>query len=823
MTRAQRLCVGSAAIGLAAVAALVAATGDHDSQHVVAAVLYPLIGLAFVASGLIAWTLRPGNNTGRLLAAVGFLWMVAALWESGNVALFTIGEAFGGLFFAALLHLLLAYPRGRVDTRVQRALIISFYVTAALAGVLPSLFRPESHSGCNGCPSNALLIVESNRAADVVEAAFSVLGIVLFLGVVAVLVRRWKRSTPAARRILAPVYVSGGVTLAVIGVLFGVDFASDTASNVLAVIAFTAFGLFPFFFLAGLLRTKLMLGVRRLLAAADEPTSARAQDALRSALGDPTLRLAYWLEESRRYVDVEGNPYPVRPDDAGRVTTPIDSAGRPLAVIEHDAAITRLEPELLEQVVTATRIALEKDVGRQALRASEARTRAVLDALPDLMIRFRSDGTYLDIKGDTSGLVRRAEEMIGRSVWDLLPHEVVAPLMDCAGRALAEGTMHTIEYQLEIDGALRDFEARMVPSGVDEVVSIVRDVTQARRMEAELHARVVELEREQEFTRTVVETAPIIFLLVDTHGRVVRFNRTCARLLGLADDEDVRGKHFWEEFISPDYLDTATRAIDLLSAGAPSVEHECGWLTRQGELKRIAVSAVPIHDGAGVPHYLVCGLDVTDHRRQEEELRRSRARLVEAGDAERRRLERNLHDGAQQRLVSLSLALRLAQSRLATDAEGTRDILKQASDELALALEELRELARGIHPAVLTDRGLQAALEGLAGRSPVPVEVHSVPDERLPPSVEAAAFYVVSESLANVAKYAEASLARVSVKRRNGEAVVEVADDGIGGADPARGSGLRGLADRVEALDGRLEVSSGSGRGTIIRAVIPCG
>jgi len=823
MTRTQQVWVGAAAIALAGVASYVSATSDHDSQHVLAAVLYPLIGLAFATSGLIAWTLRPGNNTGRLLAAVGFLWMVAALWESDVVALYTVGEAFGGIFFAALLHLLVAYPRGRVDTRFQRALIVSFYVVATLAGVLPSLFRTQPHSDCRSCPDNAFLVVESDAAADAIEATFSVLGIVLFLGVVGVLVRRWRQSTPAARRILAPVYVSGGFTLAVIGVLFGVDFASNTAGDVVAAVAFTAFGLFPFFFLGGLLRTRLMLGVRRLLAAADEPTSARAQDALRSALGDPTLRLAYWLEQSGRYVDVEGNPYPVRPDDEGRVTTRIDAGGRPLAVIEHDAAVARHEPELLEQVVTATRIALEKDVGRHALRASEARSRALLDALPDLMIRFRSDGTYLDIKGDVSGLVRPAEEMIGRSVWDLLPHDVVAPLMACAERALGEGTMQTIEYRLEVGGTLREFEARMVPSGAGEVISIVRDVTQARRMEAELEARVEELEREQEFTRTVVETAPIIFLLVDTHGRIVRFNRTCAELLGLTDDEDVRGRYFWQEFVSPDYVDSATRAVDLLAAGAPSVEHECGWLTRQGELKRIAVSAAPILDGAGVQHYLVCGLDVTEHREQEEELRRSRARLVEAGDAERRRLERNLHDGAQQRLVSLSLALRLAQSRLATDAEGATDILERASEELALALEELRELARGIHPAVLTDRGLEAALEGLAGRSPIPVEVESVPDERLPPSVEAAAFYVVSESLANVAKYAEATLARVSVTRQNGEAVVEVADDGVGGADPTRGSGLRGLADRVEALDGRLEVSSGTGRGTVVRAVIPCG
>ena len=204
-----------------------------------------------------------------------------------------------------------------------------------------------------------------------------------------------------------------------------------------------------------------------------------------------------------------------------------------------------------------------------------------------------------------------------------------------------------------------------------------------------------------------------------------------------------------------------------------------------------------------------------------EQLAASRARIVEAGDAERRRLERNLHDGAQQRLVSLSLSLRLAQARLKSDPAGATELLGAAGAELALALEELRELARGIHPAVLTDRGLGPALESLTDRAPLPVELLSVPEERLPGPVEAAAFYVVAEALTNVAKYADATSVSVSVSRENGRAVVEVADDGKGGADPTRGSGLRGLVDRVEALEGRLAVESPPGAGTRVRAEIP--
>jgi signal transduction histidine kinase len=205
-----------------------------------------------------------------------------------------------------------------------------------------------------------------------------------------------------------------------------------------------------------------------------------------------------------------------------------------------------------------------------------------------------------------------------------------------------------------------------------------------------------------------------------------------------------------------------------------------------------------------------------------DELRASRARLVEAAHDERRRIERNLHDGAQQRLVALSLTLRLAQGKLETDPDATAELLAAATGELAQALEELRELARGIHPAILSDRGLSAALQALATRAPLPVELVELPEERLPEAVEAAAYYVVAEGLTNVAKYAQASAATVRVARRNGTAVVEIADDGVGGADATLGSGLRGLADRVEALDGHIEVSSEPGTGTTIRAAIPC-
>jgi signal transduction histidine kinase len=202
------------------------------------------------------------------------------------------------------------------------------------------------------------------------------------------------------------------------------------------------------------------------------------------------------------------------------------------------------------------------------------------------------------------------------------------------------------------------------------------------------------------------------------------------------------------------------------------------------------------------------------------ELRASRERIIAAGDVERRRIERNLHDGAQQRLVTLALQLSLIRRQIRSDPEDAELLLTSAGDELSRSLEELRELARGIHPAAL-DRGLECALDALVLRSAVPTTLSVVPGDRLPEPVEFAAYYVASEALANVAKYAAASAATVRVTRADAGVEIEIADDGVGGADPSRGSGLRGLTDRVEALGGRLRLASPADGGTVVTAELP--
>jgi PAS domain S-box-containing protein len=249
------------------------------------------------------------------------------------------------------------------------------------------------------------------------------------------------------------------------------------------------------------------------------------------------------------------------------------------------------------------------------------------------------------------------------------------------------------------------------------------------------------------------------------------------------------------------------------------------WVLERGQRVGADDDEAPLH---GVI------FDITERRRAEDMLRRheveqariaelkaSRARIIAAQDATRRQVERDLHDGAQQQLVALALTLRLTRARLRDDPDVACTLLDEAVGTLEKATAELRNLARGIHPAVLTQYGLARAVAVLADRAPVPVDVHCSLSERLAGPVETAAYYVVAESLTNVARYSRATKATVRLTRQNGSALVEVEDDGIGGADPEAGSGLLGLADRIDALDGSLDLTSEPGRGTRIQVRIP--
>jgi signal transduction histidine kinase len=271
---------------------------------------------------------------------------------------------------------------------------------------------------------------------------------------------------------------------------------------------------------------------------------------------------------------------------------------------------------------------------------------------------------------------------------------------------------------------------------------------------------------------------------------------------------DVEGKQV-------DVVPTATRAVTLLERRGEKV----AALVHDAALREDPVLLDAVSSAAGL------ALDnerlLAELRAQLAETRDSRARIVDAADTERRRLERNLHDGAQQRLVTLALHLRMAQESLHDDPAAAGAMLDGVGQDLKLALEELRELARGLHPAILTERGLAPALQSIATRAPFEVEISGVPEERLPAAIEAGVYYVVAESLTNAAKHAGASAARVELSTGDDTVVVEIRDNGGGGANLAKGSGIRGLADRVEALGGRFELQSPVGAGTVVRAELP--
>jgi len=686
LARRPWLYFGPAALFAGGIAVALVLTSDHEEHPAVATALGLFVSWSFIFAGLIGWTRRPKNRTGMLMVAVGFGVFVGSLSEANYSVPYTLGALLGSLFIAIFIHLLLAYPSGELISRKARALVIAGYVTAFVAPLLDSMF-PERHT-CkpHACPDNLVFVSHNNAAHWAQTALWTAGSVALFVAAFALLVGRWRRGTPALRRILRPVYLAGGLSVVLLAIGFIVTPFSGFGGTLVSVALIVTFTAVPFLFLAGLLGTTMArgAGLGTIFSSVPERASpGEVQEGLRQALRDGTAQVAYWYDEGGHYVDVDGNRFELPPDTRSRVVTRLDYADDPVAAIVHDAALLE-EPELLEGIANAARIALERDKLLVEVRARAQRYFALLQAMPDLMFRISDEGTYLSYNApDPHDLIE--DEVVGKTVWDRLPRDLADRVLT-AGRAALAGEPSVIEYALDFDDETRHYEGRFAASGDEEFLMIVREITQRKQQQQELEA--------------------------------------------------------------------------------------------------------------------------------------SRQRIVAAGDDARRKLERNLHDGAQQRLVSISLSLRLAQGQLEKNPAAAQEVLEASREELARALEELRELARGIHPAVLTDRGLEAALESLAARAPLPVEIEG-PLVSLPAAVEAAAYYVVSEALANVTKYAQASSVKVTVEQVNGCAHVEVADDGVGGADPGRGSGLRGLADRVASLNGKLAIDSPPGAGTRVRAEIP--
>jgi PAS domain S-box-containing protein len=829
MSRA--LALANAALLAGGVSIWLISASQHADPDIGAGIASVVIGWLLVAAGLVAWARRPESRFGALMVASGFAWFVSTLQYANGSAAFTVGLWLAALPLATFAHLLLAFPGGKLSRRVELVVVgVAYVVTIPMQ--LAVLFFADLESGsfsCTGCPANAFLITPDSAVADALETAQNAIGVVLVVAIIVILRRRWMTATAPSRRVLAPVLTTGSLALMCGALLFGSQLVGwDEATPWFRLALFVALATVPLAFLAGLLRLHLAnLGVIRLVAELNRVQArGRMREAMARALGDPSLVLGYWLPDGQRYVDMYGRPLTLPAAGSGRSATVVDHEGERIAVLIHDDSLDD-RPELLDAVRSAASIALVKDRLQAELRAkldelreSEERLRALIDASPLAILEVDLDDRVTFWNRSAEELFGwTSDEVVGRPVPFIPPH--------------LEEERHVLRDRLRAGESFADFETlRLRKDGALIEVSVsaapVRDARgQVRRVMAELadvsdrRQAQEELRQERDFIAAVLDTAATLVIVTDREGRFVRFNEACERLTGYTFEE-VRGLPFWDLFIDPDEAARVRAAIERVWAGEFPDENENHWVLRDGSKRLIAWSNTALTSRDGEIEYMVSsGLDITERKQAEEEVRASRARIVEAGDRERRRLERNLHDGAQQRLVALSLALRMAETQVGRNPDAAVELLTASSEELAEALNELREIARGIHPAVLTDRGLPEAIEALAGRAPAPVDVKIGLDDRLPPPIEAAAYYVVSEALANVAKYASARSVSVSVDRANGYALVEVVDDGVGGADPSLGSGLRGLADRVEALDGRLDVTSAPGRGTRVRAAIP--
>jgi signal transduction histidine kinase len=574
--KAKLSVVAIAGLLVGAVAVWLAAQQPYGRPTEPGPVLELLVGVSLLGCGLASWRARPENRVGLIMVLTGFAWFAAQLVESSAPWLYTIGLAIQSVWVIGLVFLLLSFPSGRLTGRSDRWLLTLGIATALGLQLLAMLYGNRSAVGCPSCTDNLLQVFHDTHKAKGWLGLRDLFGIVVILGMIGVLGRRWSRASAPQRRAVLPVLVTGGATLAaliwdVVNDLIGDPFGAFPAN-----VWFYAMATVPVAVMFVFLQRRLARGsvAGLVVELGGTSVSPDLRSALSRALGDPSLQLAYWLPAEQSWVDGDGAMVKLPDTDSGQSSTFVERDGQPIAAVLHDPVLEH-NAELVRSVCAAASLALENE-----------------------------------------------------------------------------------------------------------------------RLQAELRARLGELQA-------------------------------------------------------------------------------------------------------------------------------SRARLVEATDGERRRIERDLHDGTQQRLVSIAMSLGLLESRL--PAHGTaKPLVHETREALALALAELRELTHGINPPLLTERGLPAALDELCRRAALPTHLDLNIGRRLPDQIESAAYFLASEALTNAAKHSHGREVRVRATDEGESLIVEVSDDGIGGATTTGGSGLRGLADRVEALGGRFTVSSPPGRGTTLRAEIPC-
>ena len=488
LARRPWLYFGPAALLAGAIAVALTVTSKHEQHPALATALGLFVSWSFILAGLIGWSRRPANRTGMLMVAVGFGVLVGSLSEANYSVPFTLGALFGSLFIAAFIHLLLAYPSGELISRRGRALVIAGYVTAFVAPLLDSMFPVRHTCKPHACPDN-LVLISHNHSAHVAETAlWTTASVVLFVAAFMLLVGRWRNATPGLRRILRQVYLAGGLSVVLLAIGFIVTPFSGFGNTLVSVALIVTFTAVPFLFLAGLLGTTIArgAGLDTIFSSVPERASpGEVQEGLKQALRDETAQVAYWYGEGGHYVDIDGNRFELPAETRDRVVTRLDYADDPVAAIVHDAALLE-EPELLAGIANAARIALERDKLLVEVRARAQRYFALLQAMPDLMFRISREGTYLSYNApNPDDLID--DEVVGKTLWDRLPRDLADRVL-AAGRAAIAGRPNVIEYALDFEDGERHYEGRFAPSGDEEFLMIVREITERKRQQQELEA-----------------------------------------------------------------------------------------------------------------------------------------------------------------------------------------------------------------------------------------------------------------------------------------------------------------------------------------------
>jgi PAS domain S-box-containing protein len=488
------------AVAFTAIALALVLTSDHESTPGFTAAANLIVAWSFIACGVVALSRVSDAHFGLLMSAVGLTWFLSALTESNNSYVFSVGNLLWGIPLAFFIHALLTFPRGYLETKIVFAVVAAAYGLLSLAPLLFSLF---GEAGCSDCPQNEFVLVDSNLATTIVGVLFIGVGLFVCGATIWVLIRRWRVASAPLRRILTPVFVTSATAIGAFLLAAFVSAVSETASSVLWWLVLFAVASVPTAFLVGLLRTRLArASVASLvleLGVARDPESTR--DALRKALGDPSLNLAYWLSDRSRWVGVSGWEVDLEAASQGRRTTLVEHDGEVVAAFIHDPSVDR---ELAGAVSAAASLALAREQSIQVVRQSESRYRALLNAIPDLMFRMSRDGTYLDFKGDRDDLAVPPEELIGSNARDILPADVAEGLLEGIAHALDTGEVATGEYELTLNNVRRTFEARIVRDG-DEAVLIVRDISERKRQEGELRGSRVRLLRAGDEARRRLE------------------------------------------------------------------------------------------------------------------------------------------------------------------------------------------------------------------------------------------------------------------------------------------------------------------------------